>query len=126
MDVDVLGAMNAMQDAVVLANCLYDLKDLSPESLTTAFEDYKSQRYKEAKKQVANSKLNARVSSGQVQCNIQDGTPVQYFLYWLMVAYVFDSFQFLRFPCSPENLFTYRPLLKRLSATWSLTLSRHR
>ncbi|OAQ26111.1 FAD/NAD(P)-binding domain-containing protein [Linnemannia elongata AG-77] len=59
------GAMNAMQDAVVLANCLYDLKDLSPESLTAAFEDYKSQRYKEAKKQVANSKLNARVSSGQ-------------------------------------------------------------
>ncbi|KAF9132819.1 hypothetical protein BGX30_012514 [Mortierella sp. GBA39] len=59
------GAMNAMQDAVVLANCLYDLKDLSPESLTAAFEDYKSQRYKEAKKQVAYSKLNARVSSGQ-------------------------------------------------------------
>ncbi|KAG0075123.1 hypothetical protein BGZ90_010182 [Linnemannia elongata] len=59
------GAMNAMQDAVVLANCLYDLEDLSPESLTAAFEDYKSQRYKEAKKQVANSKLNARVSSGQ-------------------------------------------------------------
>ncbi|KAG9068993.1 hypothetical protein KI688_009883 [Linnemannia hyalina] len=47
------------------ANCLYDLKDLSPESLTAAFEDYKSQRYKEAKKQVAYSKLNARVSSGQ-------------------------------------------------------------
>ncbi|KAF9155768.1 hypothetical protein BG015_008698 [Linnemannia schmuckeri] len=60
------GAMNVMQDAVVLVNCLYDLKDLSPESLTAAFEDYKSQRYKEAKKQVANSKLNARVSSGQV------------------------------------------------------------
>ncbi|KAF9285624.1 hypothetical protein BGZ88_009466 [Linnemannia elongata] len=59
------GAMNAMQDAVVLANCLYDLEDLSPKSLTAAFEDYKSQRYKEAKKQVANSKLNARVSSGQ-------------------------------------------------------------
>lgn len=71
MDVDVLGAMNAMQDAVVLANCLYDLEDLSPESLTAAFEDYKSQRYKEAKKQVANSKLNARVSSGQVQFSVQ-------------------------------------------------------
>lgn len=61
-----LGAVNAMQDAVVLVNCLYDLIDLSPESLTAAFEDYRSQRFKEAKKQVANSKINARVSSGQV------------------------------------------------------------
>ncbi|KAG0286960.1 hypothetical protein BGZ96_009054 [Linnemannia gamsii] len=59
------GAVNAMQDAVVLANCLYDLTDLSPESLTAAFEDYRSQRFREAKKQVVNSKMNARVSSGQ-------------------------------------------------------------
>lgn len=84
---DVLGAMNAMQDAVVLANCLYDLKDLSPESLTDAFEDYKSQRYKEAKKQVANSKLNARVSSGQVQHNIQRWESCLYFFFfWLMLG----------------------------------------
>jgi 2-polyprenyl-6-methoxyphenol hydroxylase-like FAD-dependent oxidoreductase len=55
-----------MQDAVVLANCLYDLTDLSPESLSAAFEDYRSQRFKEAKKQVTNSKINARISSGQV------------------------------------------------------------
>ncbi|KAG0320576.1 hypothetical protein BGZ97_013194 [Linnemannia gamsii] len=59
------GAVNAMQDAVVLANCLYDLTDLSPESLSAAFEDYRSQRFKEAKKQVTNSKINARISSGQ-------------------------------------------------------------
>ncbi|KAG0277548.1 hypothetical protein BGZ95_005750 [Linnemannia exigua] len=59
------GAMNAMQDAVVLVNCLYDLLDCSPESITAAFEDYKSQRYSHAKKQVAYSKLNAKVSSGQ-------------------------------------------------------------
>ncbi|KAF9906712.1 hypothetical protein EC991_000374 [Linnemannia zychae] len=54
-----------MQDAVVLVNCLYDLKDLSLESITTAFGDYKSQRFGQAKKQVAYSKLNGKVSSGQ-------------------------------------------------------------
>ncbi|KAF9136106.1 hypothetical protein BGW39_006902 [Mortierella sp. 14UC] len=59
------GAINAMQDAVVLANCLYDLEDLKPESLDKAFESYKQQRYGEAKKQVLNSAVNAKISSGQ-------------------------------------------------------------
>ncbi|KAF9136097.1 hypothetical protein BGW39_006893 [Mortierella sp. 14UC] len=59
------GAINAMQDATVLANCLYDLEDLSPESISQAFKDYKGQRYIQAKKQVANSQLNAKISSGQ-------------------------------------------------------------
>ncbi|KAG0286956.1 hypothetical protein BGZ96_009050 [Linnemannia gamsii] len=59
------GAINAMQDAVVLANCIYDLEDLKPESLTAAFESYKQQRHGEAKKQVTNSAVNAMVSSGQ-------------------------------------------------------------
>lgn len=61
------GAMNAMQDAVILANCIYDLEDLRPESLTAAFQDYKEQRYSHAKKQVFNSRLNAKLSSGQTR-----------------------------------------------------------
>ncbi|KAF9338565.1 hypothetical protein BGZ91_008520 [Linnemannia elongata] len=65
------GAMNAMQDAVILANCIYDLEDLRPESLTAAFQDYKEQRYSHAKKQVFNSRLNAKLSSGQVK-NLKD------------------------------------------------------
>ncbi|KAF9090100.1 hypothetical protein BGX29_011675 [Mortierella sp. GBA35] len=59
------GAVNAMQDAVILVNCIYDLRDLSSESVSDMFEDYKSQRYKEAKKQIINSKINAKISSGQ-------------------------------------------------------------
>ncbi|KAF9095609.1 hypothetical protein BGX23_000218 [Mortierella sp. AD031] len=59
------GAINAMQDAAILANCLYDLEDLSSESINNAFRSYKEQRYKQAKRQVANSQLNAKVSSGQ-------------------------------------------------------------
>lgn len=63
----VSGAINAMQDATILANCLYDLEDLSPESILKTFSDYRNQRYTHAKKQVANSQLNAKISSGQVQ-----------------------------------------------------------
>ncbi|KAG0278505.1 hypothetical protein BGZ96_002359, partial [Linnemannia gamsii] len=59
------GAINAMQDATILANCLYDLEDLSPESIHKTFSDYRGQRYTHAKKQVTNSQLNARISSGQ-------------------------------------------------------------
>ncbi|KAF9317613.1 hypothetical protein BKA57DRAFT_54245 [Linnemannia elongata] len=61
------GAINAMQDAVILANCLYDLEDVQPESLTAAFKSYKQQRYCEAKKQITNSKVNAKISSGQTK-----------------------------------------------------------
>ncbi|KAF9921355.1 hypothetical protein FBU30_008640 [Linnemannia zychae] len=61
------GAINAMQDAVILANCIYDLEDLSPKSLTRAFKSYKNQRYNEARKQINNSKVNAKISSGQTK-----------------------------------------------------------
>ncbi|KAF9911350.1 hypothetical protein EC991_003915 [Linnemannia zychae] len=61
------GAINAMQDAVILANCIYDLEDHRPQSLTKAFKSYKKQRYSEAKKQITNSKVNAKISSGQTK-----------------------------------------------------------
>ena len=34
-----------MHDAVVLANCIYEMKDSSPTSIATAFEEYYEQRY---------------------------------------------------------------------------------
>ncbi|KAF9136099.1 hypothetical protein BGW39_006895 [Mortierella sp. 14UC] len=61
------GGMNAMQDAVILANSIYDLEDLRSESITAAFRDYKDQRYPHAKRQVANSRINAKISSGQTR-----------------------------------------------------------
>ncbi|KAG0278875.1 hypothetical protein BGZ95_002924 [Linnemannia exigua] len=57
------GAINAMQDALILTNCLYDLQDLSLTSITAAFQDYQSQRYEHAKRCIASSKLNAKISS---------------------------------------------------------------
>ncbi|KAH7048071.1 hypothetical protein BKA57DRAFT_52073 [Linnemannia elongata] len=59
------GAINAMQDALILTNCIYDLQDLSLSTLTTTFQSYQSQRYEHAKRCIASSKLNAKISSGQ-------------------------------------------------------------
>jgi len=41
--------VNALQDAVILANCLYDLKDISLDGLTEAFQSYHEQRYERTK-----------------------------------------------------------------------------
>ncbi|KAI9235732.1 MAG: hypothetical protein BYD32DRAFT_488664 [Podila humilis] len=39
------GAVNAIQDATVLANVLVSLPSRSPQLLTKTFEDYRSERY---------------------------------------------------------------------------------
>ncbi|KAG0263815.1 hypothetical protein BG011_008015 [Mortierella polycephala] len=59
------GAINAMQDAVILANCLYDLTDASRSSITAAFQDYYKQRYSQAKAMVESSRLISRAIAGQ-------------------------------------------------------------
>ncbi|KAG0285670.1 hypothetical protein BGZ96_010122 [Linnemannia gamsii] len=38
------GAVNAMQDAVILANCLYDIKPTSFENIKVALKEYRDQR----------------------------------------------------------------------------------
>ncbi|KAG0003372.1 hypothetical protein BGZ65_001770 [Modicella reniformis] len=63
------GAVNAMEDAVVLANCLYDISSgkepVTAERIAEAFRDYREQRYPHAKFQVQNSKEMARLLNGQ-------------------------------------------------------------
>ncbi|GJJ77181.1 hypothetical protein EMPS_09540 [Entomortierella parvispora] len=59
------GAVCAMQDAVILANCLYDLKSLKHESIEEALQDYKQQRYPHVKFQEDNSNSNATLFFGQ-------------------------------------------------------------
>ncbi|GJJ74036.1 hypothetical protein EMPS_06394 [Entomortierella parvispora] len=59
------GAVNAIQDAVVLANCLYDLKNLSVDSLTDAFQSYYEQRYERTKMLYKLSEQFSKVLSGQ-------------------------------------------------------------
>ncbi|GJJ71386.1 hypothetical protein EMPS_03736 [Entomortierella parvispora] len=58
------GAVNSLQDAVILANCLYDLKDNTQKSITAAFQSYFNQRYSHAKGQYETSKLLAKVVGG--------------------------------------------------------------
>jgi 2-polyprenyl-6-methoxyphenol hydroxylase-like FAD-dependent oxidoreductase len=38
------GAVNALQDAVVLANCLYDMESTHPKDIAKTFDTYKSLR----------------------------------------------------------------------------------
>ncbi|KAG0284673.1 hypothetical protein BGZ96_010973 [Linnemannia gamsii] len=59
-----LGAVTAMQDAVTLANCLYDMKGLSPLDINEAFDMYKDERYPKVKNQFSASKTNAKLIYG--------------------------------------------------------------
>ncbi|KAI7824106.1 hypothetical protein BC939DRAFT_450581 [Gamsiella multidivaricata] len=59
------GAMNAMQDAAVLANCIYDMGVPTQENIEAAFQSYRGQRYPRAKADVAASKFMSRLMSGQ-------------------------------------------------------------
>ncbi|KAF9158026.1 hypothetical protein BGX21_004629 [Mortierella sp. AD011] len=60
------GAINAMQDAVVIANCIYELdSSTSNDDIETALQDYKEQRYAHAKEQVRNSSLSGQLFFSQ-------------------------------------------------------------
>ncbi|KAF9581886.1 hypothetical protein BGW38_000935 [Lunasporangiospora selenospora] len=59
------GAVNAMQDAVILANCLYDISDPTPENILTAFKSYRSQRYDQTKYQMDKCRKIAKMIWGQ-------------------------------------------------------------
>ncbi|KAG0027871.1 hypothetical protein BGZ82_008724 [Podila clonocystis] len=61
------GAINAFQDAAILANCIYDMTSTDPASITAAFKDYREQRYDHVKGQYDRSKVNAKIMYGQVK-----------------------------------------------------------
>ncbi len=61
-----LGAINAMQDAVILANCLYEMGEPTVENIRTAFQTYYDHRFPWAKKHVETSDLLMKLMSGQV------------------------------------------------------------
>jgi len=58
------GAANAFQDSVILANCLYDLKDNSQASITSAFKSYYDQRFQHAKGSYEASKMAQKIMGG--------------------------------------------------------------
>ncbi|KAF9201536.1 hypothetical protein BGZ49_008231 [Haplosporangium sp. Z 27] len=58
------GAVMAMKDAVVLANCIFNMKDNSIGSIKSGFESYYSQRFPEADLQFKNSSEMSKVLFG--------------------------------------------------------------
>ncbi|KAG0334335.1 hypothetical protein BG000_008405 [Podila horticola] len=59
------GAVSAMQDAVVLANCIYELASADIKDVEAALVDFRQQRYDHVKVQYEKSKTNAKVIYGQ-------------------------------------------------------------
>ncbi|KAK5827779.1 hypothetical protein F5H01DRAFT_375566 [Linnemannia elongata] len=58
------GAVNAMQDAVLLANHLYDIKPTTFNNITQALSDYKDERYDAIKEQYPQSYIAAKLIYG--------------------------------------------------------------
>ncbi|KAF9438522.1 hypothetical protein BGZ76_007196 [Entomortierella beljakovae] len=59
------GAVNAMQDAVVLANCIYEMGPVTSENITAAFKAFYDERYPHVKRMMAKSKFMAILQYGQ-------------------------------------------------------------
>ncbi|KAF9146903.1 hypothetical protein BG015_011479 [Linnemannia schmuckeri] len=58
------GAVNAMQDAVILANHLYDIKPTSFENIKKALSDFKEERFGLVKEQVPQTYFAAKMQFG--------------------------------------------------------------
>ncbi|KAF9179165.1 hypothetical protein BGZ51_007160 [Haplosporangium sp. Z 767] len=59
------GAVNALQDAVVLVNCIYDMEENTPKGIAAALQQYQQLRYPRAKLQFETSKMMAKLMLGQ-------------------------------------------------------------
>ncbi|KAF9203228.1 hypothetical protein BGZ49_006648 [Haplosporangium sp. Z 27] len=59
------GARLAIDDAVVLANCLYFMKDTSATSITSAFDEYYRQRYHHTVDEFNGSSFFSKILNGQ-------------------------------------------------------------
>ncbi|KAF8949045.1 hypothetical protein BGZ46_005224, partial [Entomortierella lignicola] len=78
-------AVMAMKDAVVLANCLYGMKDRSSASIRSALDSYYKQRFPEAEAQLKNSANLSKLMSGQRwHERLSRYLILKYTPYWLM------------------------------------------
>lgn len=60
------GAVNAMQDAVILANCIYDIVPSNSDTVKEALDEFKSQRFDLIKAQYAQTYIAAKIQYGHV------------------------------------------------------------
>ncbi|KAG9061268.1 hypothetical protein KI688_007606 [Linnemannia hyalina] len=66
------GAVNAMQDAVLLANNLYDIRPTNFKNIRTALSDYKNERFDAIKDQYPQSYISAKLIFGHHKQLIKD------------------------------------------------------
>ncbi|KAF9109453.1 hypothetical protein BGX27_007599 [Mortierella sp. AM989] len=59
------GAINVLQDAISLANCLYSMTDYSSKSIEGAFVEYRRQRYDRANAAYKLSVVSSKIMNGQ-------------------------------------------------------------
>jgi 2-polyprenyl-6-methoxyphenol hydroxylase-like FAD-dependent oxidoreductase len=66
-----MGCVNAMQDAVILTNCLYEIADgkeeVTSERISEAFKDYREQRFFHANYQIQDANRRAQLAGGHVR-----------------------------------------------------------
>ncbi|KAK5827777.1 hypothetical protein F5H01DRAFT_399363 [Linnemannia elongata] len=91
------GAVNAMQDAVILANHLYDIKPTSFENIKQALSDYKEERFDAVKEQYPQAEFAAKLQFGH--------TLWERFLRYILFNWVPKSMQLKRM--TKDN--AYRP-----------------
>ncbi|KAF9123044.1 hypothetical protein BGX30_001640 [Mortierella sp. GBA39] len=60
-----LGAVTAMQDPVILANCIYEMNGLTIEDINEAFMEFKNARFPKLQAQYAASQTTAKLLYGQ-------------------------------------------------------------
>ncbi|KAF9430165.1 hypothetical protein BGZ76_000944 [Entomortierella beljakovae] len=58
------GAVNAMLDSIILANCIYEMGTPTQQGIQDAFKEYYNQRFKYAKEQYAMSNVVAKLQFG--------------------------------------------------------------
>lgn len=64
--VPLTGAVNALQDAVILANCIHDLESASYDDIKKCFETFRAERYPHVKHQYDTSQFTAKIMYGHV------------------------------------------------------------
>ena len=65
--ISLIGAINALQDAVILVNSIVDMVAPTLENITAAFEDYREQRYPQTKRQMDKARVLATIQYGQAR-----------------------------------------------------------
>jgi hypothetical protein len=95
----------AMQDAVVLANPLFEMTNLKHESIQEAPKDYKKERWAYVKLQYKSNKMNAIILSGQVWFEQEDRD-----FYNHSLNQILNSFNYTVKPRYSERLYCEYPL----------------